>query len=532
MLSFLKSRYAKILLLLLIINVLINILFFSLNNLLNSDFFANYFLLNDIFKHKIFFPPDNFLLKFPLYYLTTYLFGQNITNLEALIFLELIATFILFFASYLIFMKDIQIGKSKNSLIFFLPLLLLINQSPSFYNALAHSSQRNFEITALFFTLLIFQTKKIGGILFFFILTISFFNDPYFIFTFGIPLLFCYLIFYLIKKDINYLKSAFLIFSSILFSQIIQVFFLLSNKFYFYPFNGSLIEPIKIFFNIKRFSLGLLFMFNSYLLGDFDIYRYLKIISNFLILIMGMVGLFLLSKKSLGKNIFGLFIPLCAFFTICAYTFSSRAGSLPTNRYLIMIPFCLCFGLAIFLESINKTTKFKKTAIYLIIIFTLLLNLKSLMPFFQFIEIREKYPSNFHTIQTLRNENLKYGYSGYWHSAINTFLSEDQIKIRQITCKKGKILPMLWMASDFWYQSSYYEGPTFLLIDYQKKDKHFFNDCSREKIINQFGKPIKELTIKSSGFNHLLHSLTPEEIPDDGDLNLMIFNYNIASQMK
>jgi hypothetical protein len=114
--------------------------------------------------------------------------------------------------------------------------------------------------------------------------------------------------------------------------------------------------------------------------------------------------------------------------------------------------------------------------------------------------------------QILLNEGLTYGYSDFWHAAINTFTSKETVRVRQIACMGGRIGPFHWISSEQWYRPDVFLGKTFLLVDYHGAGKPIFEKCSRDMIINQFGMPEKQLQFDVDG----------------SSLLLMIFNYNIS----
>jgi hypothetical protein len=67
-------------------------------------------------------------------------------------------------------------------------------------------------------------------------------------------------------------------------------------------------------------------------------------------------------------------------------------------------------------------------------------------------------------LATLAAEGLTYGFASYWNAPVYTALSGGEVRIRQIEIR-DRLLPMRHLASNLWFRSDAWHGPTFLLLD-------------------------------------------------------------------
>lgn len=90
----------------------------------------------------------------------------------------------------------------------------------------------------------------------------------------------------------------------------------------------------------------------------------------------------------------------------------------------------------------------------------------------------------------LVDNNLKYGYATFWNAGVNTYATNDSVKVRQINISEGKLSPYMWLSDDSWYNTDLYEGKSFLLLT-QEELKTF---CHGDLSITVLGEPDKLLT--------------------------------------
>jgi hypothetical protein len=64
----------------------------------------------------------------------------------------------------------------------------------------------------------------------------------------------------------------------------------------------------------------------------------------------------------------------------------------------------------------------------------------------------------------LRQQGLRYGYSGFWIAGKTSVLSGGAVRVRQVMMDRGLPLPLRKLASNRWYRADAWQGPTFLML--------------------------------------------------------------------
>jgi len=501
------------------LNFLIVAFFTSLNTKWNSDYVMLHVISKEYFKSKIFFSADNFLIKMPIYYISTLTSGFSRESFFIATFSFLSLTFLLLYIFY---------NKNKNkrnlNIYEFIPILYLINIG-YFYNLLI-TSYRNFEIPLLF--IIIFSLNKLNKlniIMLISILSIIFYSDPYYFYVIGIPYLLS-AIFLAFKKKIdkNQMQISISVFFSILLSYVIRFISNKSGYFYIYDEAASFVSFQQFLKNISSFFEVILSMFSANFFGKqiFSVDGIFSLINLFFI-ILTIYGLTVSFSKGIKKNhLFDLFISQSLIITIAAYLFSVLV-LIETSRYLILVFFLSIFLLRNAIIDIKKRSNSLATIIVLLGIFVSIFNFFTISKqYFYYKPIRDEYPTNFYLIDNLIMNGVSYGFSGYWNSSVNTFLSDDRIKILQIICQSGKMTPFTWNMSTKMYNYNYV-GDTFLIYPLDTNpiegvtaiDGNFFSGCNEKNIIDQFGEPKKTLNLSA----------------ENRSWKVYIFNYNIYSKM-
>ena len=110
-------------------NILINAFFASVNNILNSDFVYNILFFDQLFKSRVYLPPDSSFLHYPIAYVFLKTFGYTLLgNFSTTLFLVLctLGTYCFF---YIYFLKKYL---SDRDIIYFLPFFYLLTYPGSF----------------------------------------------------------------------------------------------------------------------------------------------------------------------------------------------------------------------------------------------------------------------------------------------------------------------------------------------------------------------------------------------------------------
>lgn len=510
-------KLSKILWAILIANLLFNSLYFAWLKTINSDTVASALLLEELFKSRVYIPTQNILPTLFYHPPLSIIFGWDSYRLATIVIFKLLFLFGGYLYFYRKFWEDLP---KRNSWIFLPPLFLLVNQSALFYDLLTDITHRIFLLGLTFLILPIissrlpFKFNLVSGCIFTLILSLILFSDAYFLFVFALPLLVSSLLIgSTAKKPKDYLILAGFIYLSLTISLVVIFLLNLTPWFYFSGISTQIAGASHILSNANAYFKGLFQLLNVSSGGQLSALKETLSLANLSLLLTGLVGLFWSLKEGVKeKNIFLIWLPLSFLVLTSSFLLSSYTLSIENVRYLMIFPFLLTFGL---LFIIKKTLRiYPKGAVF----FGIYILAVSLLNFSQFNVLakkptfEEKYQTNLETLKVLSRENLSYGYSGFWHSGINTYFSQNKIKVRQITCYNQRIVPYLHLSSQRWYDPEIFNGSTFLLIDYQGYEAPHFKDCPPQKIIEQFGLPVKEMTIKAGG----------------EDLTLMIFDYNIS----
>ncbi len=70
-------------------------------------------------------------------------------------------------------------------------------------------------------------------------------------------------------------------------------------------------------------------------------------------------------------------------------------------------------------------------------------------------------------IDYLIQNNLSYGYGGYWDSNLLTYLSDEQVTVRAVMYQDNDMVPYLWLSSSGWYES---RPDRFFVLYHQNHD--------------------------------------------------------------
>lgn len=104
----------------------------------------------------------------------------------------------------------------------------------------------------------------------------------------------------------------------------------------------------------------------------------------------------------------------------------------------------------------------------------------------------------------LSENNLKYGYATFWNAGVNTYATNDNVKVRQISISNGSISPRIWLSDESWYDVEAYEGQSFLLLTSEQLETF----CQGDFSTTVFGEPVQILNYE--------------------DYTIAIFDYNIS----
>ncbi|MEJ5168377.1 MAG: hypothetical protein WHU93_04365 [Arcobacteraceae bacterium] len=111
--------------------------------------------------------------------------------------------------------------------------------------------------------------------------------------------------------------------------------------------------------------------------------------------------------------------------------------------------------------------KYFSQNIKIILLFSVVLSYISIFNTLDIQKSKNIIDSRVEVIQTLKENGLSKGYAPYWHSHIFTVLSDNSVEVRPLESeyiiKKGT-----WLTSTTWYDNSYSDKNTFVLMPLDK----------------------------------------------------------------
>lgn len=511
----------------LIINLSFNFYFYSKTHIFSSDSVSDFLLYEEVGRGKIFLPEYNKILKHIYYILLIKLFGLNFKTILIINLLNLFVLALVYIFFYFYYLNKVGV-KNVFDPLFLIPLFLVFNNdSLLFYKSvLADPLSRNIEIGVFFLIYFFINNEKdkprIYNVFIFLIMILWFFSDGLWLATFALPYIIyeAYISIVNKKSFLSYISSILQIILAAMFSILLKYFLNTTQYFHFTEnrFGFASLEQMKN--NLNIFIQYIFLVFDPFHLQrlSFIPITFIKIFN--ILLLSSIFGFFIyLSKKS--KHVYNLFFFLVIICNAVVFIISDKVIALGSSRYLIIFPFLIYLFLGYIISHqliIKKATIYRliKIAFIFVLVSELYLGYLNIYILKKFT-YQQAYKTNYILINLLKNEGLTYGYSDYWNSAINTFLSNKEVKIRQIICNSAnrKIQAWFFLSSTRWYSSSFYEGKTFLLISDKPESKPFFNGCELSDYVKQFGKPQKIIHLYIPPYNY----------------SIMIWPYNIEKNL-
>lgn len=403
----------------------------------------------------------------------------------------------------------------------FIPLFWITNQSPFFYQIISEGYVRypilSIMLLSLFLWQKIISTTKIRPfilVLFIFIVGCFLRVDPYYTFTFLLPLLVAYFLTRTRKQlqQRSVLLLPLLIIVGISFSYILADILFLFHIVIF-PLEAGPVNIARFFFNISLFFKGILLLFNA-LPAAFSLGSILEFVNIFL-LVVGIIGLIIMFRKNFRqRQLIGVFIPLMAVCICVSYIVSNQPIDIESTRYMFPLPFLLVFGQFTILNHLQRYKSLWTLYVCILIISAIFNFLPSLMSY-HYATLKQRYPTNYKLLSILQKQHLKYGYArDYWDASMDTFFSQNTIQIRAVRCLTNTVAPRYLLTNSSWYDPTTFSGQTFLLLHTSANDYGPFF-CTNRMLISQFGHPTKNLSF----------------IIQNEPYKLLIFPYNIAKKL-
>ncbi|MBJ7313312.1 hypothetical protein ACFOLJ_14570 [Rugamonas sp. CCM 8940] len=88
----------------------------------------------------------------------------------------------------------------------------------------------------------------------------------------------------------------------------------------------------------------------------------------------------------------------------------------------------------------------------------------------------------------LEENKLHYGYATFWNAGKVTVLSQQHVKVRQVSLETGVPMPMRTLSSNRWYRPEAWQGETFLVLPDSQ-----LQDVDLPRLFSLAGQPLRTL---------------------------------------
>jgi hypothetical protein len=337
-------------------------------------------------------------------------------------------------------------------------------------------------------------------------------NDPLFVYVVVAPtaiFTFAYFIFNKLKSDYFWKLAVFILASfigSFLIKLLITALFPLS----FVDHQSTIVSLAQVESNVNLFLSSGSDIFGVNIWGG-KLVSSVTFIRLAYLFILGLSGCFMVSKYKKTKNIFYGLVGFTFLWNILIFLTSSLVSNITSDRYLIYALPMEMLGLLFVVVSIKNVRQY--LTVFALLLFTLVLSFGMAA---QAIHKDRQTPTNLVDSQVLRaleQNHLTMGYSVYWISGIQTFLSNNKIHELSINCGETNGVMNLSISNLLSEDQTYFtQHPSKTFIVYSPVYKSV--SCDASQLAGLLGQPAKELRFGGP----------------DGDY-LYIYNYNIASKI-
>jgi hypothetical protein len=444
-------------LILFIINGIIDKFLISINRSLNSDEVGPGMVSLEIWRHKDYLlsqyyfnaaDPNIFSDILPFHLIPQIISNFNPYAIRIMVFI--IFLLVIFIFSYLIY--EIT-GNIINGLIF---AALLANLSSGSFWFFSMPQSHNGTLFFVGIFLLLFLNKKLEinltWVLSIFLLNLMVFSDSIIVAWFVIPFTAIYILFFK-DKDFKSNLSILIMNLTTLVTYMIKTFFIST-----FVEDQLYIKDFRTIFdvNIPLYIKGLLYLLNDSVYSIYEtpnLSSYI-IICSFVLLLYYSNKYMMVTQNMYSKKLYFFFI-ISAIIVFLGYVCTNLAADFTTTRYLTLT------ALSIYaLISVSYNKKY----IYTLLIFLILFS--SAISNYTFIKNLDYQPNQpqLGLIENLKDNGLQYGVGDYWDSNIITYLSNEQVIIRQVFIYNGAILPRLWLSSERWFSDKSINYTKFFII--------------------------------------------------------------------
>lgn len=163
-----------------------------------------------------------------------------------------------------------------------------------------------------------------------------------------------------------------------------------------------------------------------------------------------------------------------------------------SGRYLVFAPIALALGLAIGLSQWQAQRQTLHWGVLGLLAVGVIAHALAIGDTMTQLRNPARLANQRRIFEALAGSGLAYGYSDYWNSLNNTFMSAQTLPVRTVYCEAGRIKPRAWWSQSRWYAPNPEHRPSFVLFNLTEPTD--LDACQGDKLVQQFG-PATRLSI-------------------------------------
>jgi hypothetical protein len=251
----------------------------------------------------------------------------------------------------------------------------------------------------------------------------------------------------------------------------------------------------RLGFNLRLAAEVLLRFFNAWVFGPPpSAGSVLSAVMNIALCAAGAAGLLagIRSRDDTVRRI-SVFTLLAAASGLAVFVLTNAPTDVWSGRYLVFVPIALALGLAIGLSQWQARRRMLHWGVLGLIGVGVIAHALALGDTMTQLRNPVRLANQQRIFEALAGSGLAYGYSDYWNSLNNTFMSAQTLPVRTFYCEAGRIKPRAWWSQSRWYAPNPEHRPSFVLFNLTEPTD--LDACQGEKLVQQFG-PATRLSIE------------------------------------
>lgn len=387
-------------------------------------------------------PQDTYVLKLPVYAALSVLPIPPAVTLRATELILSLAGFALFYWAALSFIRTY----ARPQVAYLMPLLWLSGLGTGLAVVLANPNTRNLEVGLAFAALALaarwyngeWRAARHWGIaapaILSLLLGLLLYDDPYFSYTLAGPIILLFGSKWLFfGKDRRALVLSTGVLVALVLGQVWHCIFWLVGIHAGHA-SASFASLTRVIHNPELFVRTALDLFNANIFGRPVLsLQSLALELNFLLLATTLLAPLLLLSHKVRQDIWKVFVVLQPLFLALVFIMGSMAVDTASGRYLVLLPFCTVFVLAVAVVPL-LTTRSRNLLTGALLLVTIL-NVGSTITTY-FNRGDDPNAENQEIVRIAKAHHLTKGYASYWNAGINQYYADSKILFIQSGCSR------------------------------------------------------------------------------------------------